>query len=290
MKCFSKISVFSYVIFLLFIVAGFNCSPKEKDHKLGEYNLSKSSKRYELQKELNEISDLTVAENDRIFALNDEHGIIYELDKMDGSIIKSFYFGSKSLRGDFEGLTLVDNTFYAVTGNGLLYSFEEGANKNVMQAKKYKTGLTSTNDVEGLCYDPYTKKLLLACKNYPGIGLKQSRAIYSFDLKEERLSREPAFVVNLSELKSKFNVYDFSPSAIEYQRDSDSFFILSSHEKSIIQMLRTGEIIDFAHLVSRNHRQPEGLSFLNDGTIIISDEASKKKATLSYFNKLLNQN
>jgi uncharacterized protein YjiK len=182
----------------------------------------------------------------------------------------------------------VNNNFYAVTGNGLLYSFLEGTNKSVMLAKKYKTGLTSTNDVEGLCYDPLTNTLLLACKNYPGIGLKQSRAIYSFDIEEKKLSSEPAYVINLLELNNQFNAHDFSPSAIEYQRKSDSFFILSSDVKSIIKISRSGEVIDFAHLESRNHRQPEGLSFLNDGTMIISDEASKKKATINFFDKLTN--
>jgi uncharacterized protein YjiK len=192
------------------------------------------------------------------------------------------------LKGDFEGLTYVDGTFYAVTADGLLYSFEEGTNNSVVQAIKYKTGLTSDNDVEGLCFDSITKTLLLACKNYPGTGLKQSRAIYSFDIEEKKINAEPTFVINLLDLKKRFKVQDFSPSAIEFQKQSDSFFILSSDEKSIIQMSRSGEIIDFGNLVSINHRQPEGLSFLSDGTMIISDEASNKIATINFFQKVKN--
>lgn len=288
MKYFKEKSFYTFIVVLLFIVTAFNCTPTEKDYKLREYDLTKSSNRFELQKELKEISDLAITENDRIFALNDERGIIYELDKSNGRIIKFFYFGTSSLKGDFEGLTYVDETFYAVTANGLLFSFEEGTNKSVVQAIKYKTGLTSDNDIEGLCFDSITNTLLIACKNYPGIGLKQSRAIYSFDIEEKKISAEPTFVINLLELKKRFKVHDFSPSAIEFQQQSDSFFILSSDEKSIIQMSRSGEIIDFGNLVSINHRQPEGLSFLSDGTMIISDEASNKIATINFFQKMKN--
>lgn len=287
MKCVSKIPVISIAFILLFAVAGFNCSLVDKDYKLNDYDLSKSSKRLELPKDLKEISDLVITESDRIFTLNDERGIVFELDKSSGNIIKFFYFGSASSKGDFEGLAIANDTFYAVTGNGLLYSFEEGENKSVMEAREYKTGLTSSNDVEGLCYDPLTNKLLLACKNYSGVGLKQSRAIYSFDLKEKKVNPKPAYVLNLLELNNKYNLHNFSPSAIEYQRTSDSFFILSSDNKSIIQMSRSGEVIDFAHLINKNHRQPEGISFLKAGTMIISDEASNNKAALTFFDKII---
>ncbi|MCH8033067.1 MAG: SdiA-regulated domain-containing protein, partial [Bacteroidetes bacterium] len=146
---------------------------------------------------------------------------------------------------------------------------------------KVKTFLSTKYNVEGLCYDKATNSLLLACKEYAGKNLTEYKAIYSFDLSTYKLQEEPRFLINLDSLKSKFNINNFSPTGIEVHPNSGNVFILSSHEKVIVELSSNGELLNAVKLKSKNHRQPEGIAFLSNQSLLISDEGQNKKAKVT---------
>lgn len=84
-----------------------------------------------------------------------------------------------------------------ITSDGLLYIFPEGSDKETVQYKTIDLRMNSKFDLEGLCYDPATKSLLIACKEYPGKGYKGNRTVYSFNLMSEKLDNTPRFVISL---------------------------------------------------------------------------------------------
>ena len=131
---------------------------------------------------LQELSGLAMTKDGRLFGHNDEKADVYQINPDNGKIVKSFSLGKKTLKKDFEGIAIVDDLFYLVTSDGDLYKFKEGEDKSEVSYKKYETRLSSKNDVEGLCYDPDTETLLLACKGYPGKSYDGKRAVYSFSL------------------------------------------------------------------------------------------------------------
>ncbi len=237
--------------------------------------------------ELREISGLASSEDGRLFCHNDEKGIVYEIDKTKGKIIKKFFPGNKIIKADFEGIALAGDMFYLMTSSGEIYEFSEGADNAFVEYNVYDTGLPAKCDVEGLCYDPETYCLLLACKGYPGKGYEGSKAVYSFSLETKSLSKEPRFLLPEKLLKKRTGEKYFYPSGIERNPVTGTFLIISARAKAIIEISGCGEILGHAELDKKVHDQPEGITFTQDLNIVISDEG-RKSGKLTHYKKTKN--
>jgi len=284
------------LIVLLLLSCTNNTPEKGSMIETSSYNIDQK-KILELPKKLKELSGLTMTLDGRLFGHNDERADIYQIDQSTGSIIKSFSVGEKILKKDFEGIAIVDDLFYLVTSSGEIYEFSEGEDKSSVSYKKYKTKLTSKNDVEGLCYDPDTGSLLLACKGYPGKGYDGKRAVYSFFLSDKRLMKKPRFLISIeevnkmtdSDLAQKLGDFflltenKFAPSGIEKHPENDSFYILSSHGSMIIEISTKGKIIGKILLDKKHHNQPEGITFSKNRSLLIGDEGGNGKAKITTY-------
>ena len=82
---------------------------------------AESMKQWRLPDRLNEISGLALTSNGRLFAVGDEVAIIYELDYDRGRIVKRFALGKPVVKGDFEGIAVVDDLIYLTTSAGRVY-------------------------------------------------------------------------------------------------------------------------------------------------------------------------
>jgi uncharacterized protein YjiK len=249
---------------------------------LNDFNF-KNPKQFKLSAYLNEISGLAAAEDDKIFTHDDERGIVYQLDYKDGKIVKRFSIAGKIPDRDFEGIAIAKDKFYLITSSGDIYEFNEVKNGKISKSKVYKTGLTVSYNIEGLCYDPSANSLLIACKGYPGKNLRGYRAVYSFNLKEKKLITKPRFLLSLKQLDKKFGMKNFSPSAIEYNLKTGTFFILSSHVKAVVELSPEGNVLHGISLSGKIHKQPEGLTFTRDMKLLISDEGGKGHGTLTIY-------
>ena len=192
-----------YLFFVIFISSNLFCKKtdtiKDKNDigndttinsELSKYNFKpEESLVIKLPGELQEISGLTMTDDGRLFGHNDEKGFVYQIDYSNGNITKKFSLGEKYEREDFEGIAYANKKFYIVTSNGVLYEFDEGSDGESVSFQVYETDLNSKNDVEGLCFDPETNSLLLACKGYPGKGFKKQKAVYSFSLDRMKLDK-----------------------------------------------------------------------------------------------------
>ena len=280
MNLILKIVSLSLLLFLCFIIA----QQSDCIHgTLHNYSFSdKHSRAITLPKQLNEISGLAVTGDNRVFAHNDEEGIVYEVDISTGQIINEFYLGQKKIKKDFEGIAVANDSFFMVTSAGVIYKFSYSDHEKNVDYIKFKTFLSAKYNVEGLCYDKATNSLLIACKEYAGRDLAEYKAIYSFDLSSYKLEEEPRFLINLDSLKNKFNINNFSPTGIEVHPNSGNVFVLSSHEKAIVELSPNGLLLNAVKLNSKNHRQPEGIAFLSDLSLLISDEGKREKAKVTF--------
>jgi uncharacterized protein YjiK len=234
-----------------------------------------------LPKELKEISGLAYAGEKFIFTHNDEEGIVFKVSIESGEIVKKFILGNKVLKKDFEGIAVVGDYIFLTTSDGVLYRFKEGENNGNSNYQKFKTELTSKNNIEGLCYDAKTNSLLLACKGSAGKNLKGFKAIYSYDLDNYELNIKPRFLINLELLNSKFGIKDFSPTGIEVHPDNGNLFILSSIKESIIELSEEGELLSAVKLDPKENKQPEGITFLSELSLVLSNEGQNKKAKVT---------
>ncbi len=277
----SGLRMLSTLTLIVTLVAGQACDAQHK-RTPGGYDLEAAPHAVKLGKNLKEISGLASDAQGRLFAHNDERGVVYQLDPMTGSVLSWFVLGRTMVHEDFEGLAIAGSYFYLVTSSGDLYQFREGAEGGRVEYRVSRTPLDRDNDVEGLCYDPQTQALLLACKGDAGKGYKGKRAVYSFDLKKERLGRTPRFLLDEDDLRGILRGKEFRPSAIERHPDTGHFFILASQGDAIIELSPSGEVLAGRRLAQGRHAQPEGLTFLFDGTMVISDEGKKHGALSLY--------
>ena len=257
------------------------------------YQLRKPSQAFKLAHVLEEISGLCMTSDSRfLYSVQDEKGNIYKLDVTTGKIVERFNFGK---RGDYEGLTYHENKFFITKSNGTIYEVENLGEDN-QKVTNYKTDLKGKNDVEGLCYQPSTNSLLIACKGIPTFGetseeANNRKSVYRFDLASNELKEEPCYKITLKKVQQflkksaspndfkKFLSYldqddhfNFSPSGIAIHPKTEDVYILSSSKKMLLIINQAGEIQHLVKLSKKIHRQPEGIAFAEDGTLYISNE------------------
>ncbi|MFN4080158.1 MAG: SdiA-regulated domain-containing protein [Saprospiraceae bacterium] len=236
------------------------------------YNLSEPSRSIALaQPELYEISGLSpLPMPGKLLAIGDEKGECYILDAHTGDIERRIPFRDK---GDFEGVEWHGPCLFAVKSDGTLYEISkwENAKRKVFA---YNTPLTKNNDVEGLCYDPKRHALLLACKEDK--SNPKPRGIYAFDLKTKRLADTAAYVIDVEALqlrlpKDKGNY--FSPSGIAIHPLTGDIYVISTAKKALLTLdYDSGAVKHIQALDPRIFAQPEGIAFMPDGVMYISNE------------------
>ncbi|MEM1328300.1 MAG: SdiA-regulated domain-containing protein [Bacteroidota bacterium] len=241
---------------------------------------------------LKEISGISLsADHQSLWAVQDEWGIIYQVDLMSHEVRDSISFWKD---GDYEDIEVVGNTCFVLKSTGTVYRFLPEADTLIVE--KQKGGLSKEDDAEGLCYDAKQDRLLITCKN----GDSRQRTIHSFDMKEHSfapaspmaITREAlvAFLDEHPELENRDKLYNnfeaekfkFAPSAIAIHPITDHFYVLSSKGKTLLILDRSGQIIHIQKLKKQIHAQPEGICFDASGRLYISNEGIKKEAAKIY--------
>ncbi len=288
--------------FFLFLFISFSVffydSLSAEESMLARYDLDNPESHVKLAPVLKEISGIAVTDDNRLFAHDDEKGTVFQLDMKSGKIIKHFslfeerWFGQDPVMEDFEDIAVSGKQFYMVSSAGVIYGFREGNDGEKVDAVRHETFLNDLYDVEGLCYDPESDALLLACKEYPKEfslqrlvfdkenSKRKEKPVYSFSLKSMSLDKTPRFLIDSKFLKKKSAKKKFKPSAIERHPQSKTYFVLAARGKLLVEIDPQGKIIDVARLPSKDHAQPEGLAFTADNEMLISNEGVGGNATL----------
>lgn len=267
------------------------------------YDLDNPERKYYLPDILMEVSG-NVLLNERIMiCIQDEEGDLFFYDLDEGRLLKRVDFGKDA---DYEDVVLVEDEVFVLRSNGTIYRLREFENEETLRTKEIKTRLTKKNNCEGMCYDPVENCLLIALKGDPEADDDQDfdgfKAIYNFDLDDEKVSKKPEYLINLSKIKDLENasLYEkishriaetfeesgdirFQPSAIAIHPLTDLIYILASVGKAIVVMDRTGEMIHVEKLDKWQFVQPEGITFSPDGTLYISSEGDGGNGKLMRF-------
>jgi uncharacterized protein YjiK len=276
---FSTVSVFSQNIF--------------------PYNLNCPNNKYVLPEILNEISGLTDIDSAHIACVQDELGIVFIYNFLIDSIIARHSFDSL---GDFEGLTYTGNSLFILRSDGLLTEWKN-FNPIVVSGEivQHKLSLL-TADNEGLCFDSKENRLLIAAKSKPlDYENKSERYIYAFDKKTQNLVEEPVYSINVEELaktavkfkanqteknkKGEFKPFNFRPSSLAVHPQTNEIYIISASDFLLIVMDINSQIVYMQKLNKDIFTKAEGITFIPDGTMIITNEAAGKTPSLLIFNK-----
>jgi len=247
------------------------------------YNLNSPEVSFALPKELHEISGLTALPDGRLGAIQDEAGTLFILNGQTGSIEETYSFGKDA---DYEGIEYVEGRIFILQSNGRLFEVT-GWEDSDIQTRTHETGLKGKNDTEGLGFDPSTGRLLIACKEDPGSDLDNNiKAIYAYDIERSELSSDPVLQIDEDEVKQQLGddgKMNFKPSAVAVHPLSADVYVLSSNDKALTVLDSDGRIARVLHLDGDMFEQPEGITFLPDGTLFISNEGGNGSAMLYQF-------
>lgn len=270
-----------------------------------------------LPAELMEISGIAFTPDGRLFAHGDEDGTLWELDGRSGTIRKRFSIaaagsevaaekeeeegrdgdGKKGRKGkkpeparsgvvvaDFEDLAIVGDTFFLVTSSGRLYQFAEGSDGSRVPHTVVRTGLEERCEVEGLAYDRPGNALMLLCKQeLPKKSAPARVAVYAWSLDDARLTPEPRLQVGYDVLADLTGSARFNGSAMTLVPETGALMVVAGPQKAFAEITTAGKVVAAGSLDPSAHRQPEGLAFAPDGTLLIADEGAGEQPTLTAY-------
>ena len=263
-----------------------NNDPPQKPKDGFPYDMKRPVKKYMLPGSLEEISGLSWHREGELVSVQDEKGYLFFYDLVKGKMDRKVKFGKN---GDYEGVEFVDSVMWTVKSNGNLTRIPKFVGPEV-KGEKFETLLNSEDNIEGLGYDPYTKKLLIACKDNSGQIIGETtlkKAIMEYDPAKGEMSPEPVYVIDPEELakfKGDEKPKKFFPSGIAIHPSRSEVYIISAVSNRLLVLEReSGEILFFKKLKSKSFKQAEGICFTPEGTMYISNEGAGGKANILEF-------
>ncbi len=249
---------------------------------------------HKLPKGLEEISGLAFSPDGRLFAHGDQDATIWQLDATGGKVIKTFGLaptghepdmGKKAKKnevaGDFEDIQIVGDRFFLISSTGTLLEFKEGGDGSHVPYTARETGLGAFCEIEGMTYDPGSRALLILCKHPHRKEWKDQVVISAWYLDRNVLSESPLIRVDYAKLAGQTHAPLFHGSAMALSPDHNSLVLIAGPQKTFAELALDGTILSAGMLDAASHKQPEGIAFAPDGTLLISDEGAGKRATLS---------
>ena len=262
------------------------------------YKINEPSKSFELPIELAEISGLTYsATTNRLFSINDEQGIVYAIDVQSGAVTEEIEFGKAD---DYEGIASHDGYIYIAESNGNVKVIKEKSKAKIIE---FNDRLSSDNDIEGLCYDPHTKTLLIAAKGDSETegNTKHVKSIFTMNIDNGAVRKQAYIQLNIKESYKSLNDKEdgvvssistssrfrkYGPSGIAVDPTSNLIYLLSSNSKSLTILDHNGTVKSIVLLDKNLHIQPEGITFDKSGNLYISNEGKKGSAMLYKYGRL----
>ena len=270
---------------------------KKEAGSMPGYRLEAPDTLHTLPDILEEASGLTDVSATEVAMVQDELGIIFLFNIDTGQITREVPFAS---RGDYEGMTRVDNAMYVLESKGHLFEVQNWlGDKNVIQ----RWLPLPTSDNEGLCFDPVEDRILLSPKSRwkKGEVPKSIRPIFAVDIGSGKLLHEPVFVLNTDDIVRFALQHDleipskaykeggekidlkFKPASLAVHPVTNDIFVISAVNRVLASFNRAGEVTGVHFLDAETFPKPEGITFLPNSSLVISSEAAKQKPTLAVF-------
>jgi len=272
------------VLVLALASVGWVAADQAPEALLDAFDLSKGGGVQEkLPRSLREISGLTTTSGGRVLAHDDERAVIYEVDPSTGDVVKAFSAGIGGVRGDFEGIASVEDRLFLVTSSGELLETTEGEHGSALPYRIHSTNLGRLCEIEGLAFDPRTRTLLLPCKETKTRELRDHVVVFSVELDPVRTQLVPRVFIPFESLEELDLKDSFHPSAIEVHPETGRSVLVSAQEETILEVSPYGALLTGRELHRKTHPQPEGITFLPDGSLLVADEGQGNRGHVTRY-------
>jgi uncharacterized protein YjiK len=251
---------------------------------LAAYDFKGRPAQFDLPGPLREISGLAIDTRGRLFAHQDERAAVFQINPLDGRVVKRFTLGAPPARGDFEGIAIAGTRMFMVSSEGTLFEFADAAADSAAAFRRHSLGTARRcAEIEGLEYDPGTNQLLLACKTTAGAAQRDHLLVLAYSLRTGTVEAEPRFSIPLTTIRGAGGRKNLSPSGIALNPVSRTIFVLAARENLLVELSAAGGVLGRVELDRKTHHQAEGIVFAADGTMYIADEGRSGRATLTAY-------
>ena len=238
------------------------------------------TKKWELPKQLTEVSGLSNIDEQRFACVQDEMGTIFIYNIASSSVEKEISFGGV---GDYEGLAVVGANVWVLRADGKLFEVSN-INATKPNVKEYSTHLTIKQDSEGLCYDKKNNRLLVAIKGTE-LESEDYKGIYGFDLASKKMDQQPVFKIDLlNEIfesnAGKKKKGTINPSGIAIHPQSGDMYITDGRNAKLLITDAAGVIKKLYQLNNNEFAQPEGVAFNSAGELFIANEGANQSGNI----------
>jgi hypothetical protein len=260
------------------------CGARPSSGSLGHYDPSgPPTYRIPLPGGLAEVSGLAYTPDGRLLAHGDEEAVVYQIDPAHSRPVKRFGIGGPQgpLRGDFEDIAVIGDRIFLVTSSGELVEGREGADGETTAPVRRGRGLGGVCEVEGLTLDQASGSLLMLCKQTKGKRWRGQVVVLAISPETFEFEAEPRLVIPESAFRRATGARGFQGSAIIQQPERGGYILLAGPQHAYAEIDSTGNVIAGGILRADRHRQPEGIAIAPDRTLLISDEAAGKTATIT---------
>lgn len=237
-----------------------------------------------LQDDMEEVSGLEWVGENELWAIEDESSILYNLDPETGKILKKKKFAKNK---DIEDLLAVDKVAWVLQSNGTLYEVTSPLSKN-SKATEHHFPVKKKRDIEALVAsktEPYLYIICKACKW--DVGPEQA-SIFRFDLTTKSYDSIPFAALKREDIQpllqtKRTEPLKIQPSAAALHPIENLIYILSSSGKWLCITDTDFTPKKVYRLDPRLFKQPEGITFDQEGNMYISNEAQDGNANILKF-------
>jgi len=284
MKCFLNKygDAFYSTLLFLFLCSFTCCQAQNKNNKESSfYHLNQPDQVINLPKEISQISGIAYSKDNSVYAIDDDHGTLYQIPLTTNPDVKTWHFGKPN---DYEDIVLAGNTFYVLASKGAIVSFP--AAFPIKEVQNAELPLKGNNEFEILYHDPERGQLVMVCKDCKED--KHETTAFGFNLANHTFEKKPAYVLQRKDIEKVLGdkIARFKPSAATIHPLTGELYIVSSINKLIVVLNKSHQVVAVYPLNDKLFKQPEGIAFTPSGDMIISNEfAHAGAANLLIFKK-----
>ena len=240
--------------------------------------------RIELPADLSEISGLALTPDGTLLAHGDERALVWRIDLTTRRPVARFGLGGRSgvLHGDFEDIAVVGDRLFLVTSAGVIVEGRLGADGETVPAVRRTPDLGGACEIEGLTWDAPTRSLLLLCKTTSAKRWQGHVVVLAVSVDTWRFEDMPRLLVSEKRLAAVTGERRFHGSALTWHPRTGTLLLLAGPQRTYAELSRSGAVLGGGRLDKR-HRQPEGIAVTPDLSLLISDEAAGRTATITAY-------
>lgn len=280
MTQFSNIYIFCFLL----LSQCYSSGSRSDYYKFPESYSIESMEKIILSDNLEEVSGLEWIEEGKLWAIEDESSVIFEVENKRGKITNRQKFAKNK---DIEDILELDGEAWVLQSNGNLYHVKNPLTE-YFSTEIYEFPLKEKRDFEAIIKVENEPVLWIFCKVCSWDKGPDQASVFAFNLDSKKFENEPVKVLRSSDLETILNAEEkdeikIQPSAIALHPIANTYYMLSSSDKWLMTLDLELNPIELYHLNPSVFKQPEGITFDEEGNLYISNEAQDGRPNMLIF-------